>query len=321
MTDLTLCICVYNAGAYLKKTLESVVTQTMKDFHLLIIDDCSTDASVAIAEEYLKGCGQDFELVRMKANKGIGHARYYAERHSNTRYMMFLDADDILYPDAIAKMYQKITSDEDLMAVGCYLEYIDEEGKKIGGGIYLGCKSKEEFREKASAQKLIFMQPTAIYDRLLSLSVGGYDIEGYPSGPPRYQDYCEDLDLWTRMSDLYADGKAIVVLPEILCQYRKAGGLSSSSYNMILKMRFVKSNLKLRRSGHSQLSFTDFLARLSDSEQKRIRRDANAADTLRNGVMYLRRHETAKGIYNILRSIAYRPGYLFEKVRHNLLRR
>lgn len=65
------------------------------------------------------------------------------------------------------------------------------------------------------------MQPTAIYDRDAALSVGGYIIDGFPSGKPRYQDYCEDLDLWTRMSDLYIEGKAIVVIPETLCLYRK----------------------------------------------------------------------------------------------------
>lgn len=61
---------------------------------------------------------------------------------------MFLDADDILKPDAIETMYRKITSDKDLMAVGCYLEYMDENGKKMGGGLFLGETTKEGFYEK-----------------------------------------------------------------------------------------------------------------------------------------------------------------------------
>ena len=154
---------------------------------------------------------------------------------------MFLDADDILLPDAIKKMWDKIKSDQDLIAVGCYLDYIDENDIKIGGGLYLGETTKEGFILKAAAGKLIFMQPTAIYDRDAALSVGGYIIDGFPSGKPRYQDYCEDLDLWTRMSDLYIEGKAIVVIPETLCLYRKGGGLSSNSFNMILKMRYTKT--------------------------------------------------------------------------------
>lgn len=133
------------------------------------------------------------------------------------------------------------------------------------------------------------MQPTAIYDRELALSVGGYVIDGYPEGKPRYQDYCEDLDLWTRMSDLYTEGKAIIVVPKVLCQYRKGNGLSSSSFNMILKMRYTKTNLLRRRSGEKELTFVDFYRGLSVQELKEYQRDAKAADTLRNSVFYLQR--------------------------------
>ena len=217
--DLTLAICMYNAAQYLQATLVSVLQQTKRDFHLLIIDDCSTDDSCDMATRILQANSRQYELIRFEKNGGIGHARHFAERHATTKYMMFLDADDILYPDAIEKLYAKICSDPDLMAVGCYLEYINQKGKKIGGGIFLGEKTKEGFYEKAKNKKLIFMQPTAIYEREVALSVGGYKIDGYPAGRPRYQDFCEDLDLWTRMSDLYTesdcgDTRSVVQIPQ-----------------------------------------------------------------------------------------------------------
>ena len=133
--DLTLAICMYNAAQYLQATLVSVLQQTKRDFHLLIIDDCSTDDSCDMATRILQANSRQYELIRFEKNGGIGHARHFAERHATTKYMMFLDADDILYPDAIEKLYAKICSDPDLMAVGCYLEYINQKGKKIGGGI------------------------------------------------------------------------------------------------------------------------------------------------------------------------------------------
>lgn len=319
---LTLAICMYNAAQYLQATLVSVLQQTKRDFHLLIIDDCSTDDSCDMATRILQANSRQYELIRFEKNGGIGHARHFAERHATTKYMMFLDADDILYPDAIEKLYAKICSDPDLMAVGCYLEYINQKGKKIGGGIFLGEKTKEGFYEKAKNKKLIFMQPTAIYEREVALSVGGYKIDGYPAGRPRYQDFCEDLDLWTRMSDLYTENKAIVVIPEVLCKYRKVGsGLSSSSLNMSLKMKYVKQNLLRRRANEQELSFIEFYNSIGEEALSELKRDADAADSLRNGVFLLKSGSVGKGIKLIARSIRLRPGYIIDKIKHNLLRK
>lgn len=317
MPDLTLAICVYNAEKYITETLQSVIAQTMQNFHLLVVDDCSNDGSVAAIETFFKEHPRQYELVTLNENKGIGHARHFAERHAQTQYMMFLDADDILYPTAIERMYSKITGDKDLIAVGCYLEYIDGKGNKIGGGLFLGEKTKEKFHKKASANKLFFMQPTAIYDRKAAMSVGGYVIEGYPAGKPRFQDFCEDLDLWTRMSDLYTQGKAIVVVPEILCKYRKGGGLSSNSFNMIIKMRYTKCNLLRRRSGEKELTFIDFYNSLSPAQLKELRKDAGAADALRNAALYLKKGNIFKGAWEIIKCIWYRPLYIWDKLKHN----
>ena len=318
IADLTLAICVYNAEKYLYVALQSVLAQTYQTFYLLIVNDCSTDNSLAIAEDFFRKHPRQHEIISFSENKGIGYARHFAECHANTRYMMFLDADDCLYPTAIEKMYDRICADTDIMAVGCYLEYIDTKGDKIGGGLFLGETTKQGFYEKAKACKRIFMQPTAIYDREIALSVGGYNIEGFPDGKPRYQDYCEDLDLWTRMSDLYVKGKAIVVVPEILAQYRKHEGMSSSTLPMILKMRYVKANLLRRRVGMQELTFTDFYIAMPDKERVRLQRDANAAENLRNGVFFLRRKHWFKGCCLITKSICSRPLYAWDKIRHNI---
>lgn len=315
--NLTLAICMYNAERYIEETLRSVKAQTMQNFHLLIVNDCSTDKCVEIVEHFFEENPRQYELVNFEQNRGIGYARYFAERHAKTKFMMFLDADDILKPIAIETLYKKIVSDTDLMAVGCYLEYIDEHGDKIGGGLFLGETTKEGFYEKAKNKKLIFMQPTAIYDRELALSVGGYVIDGYPEGKPRFQDYCEDLDLWTRMSDLYNEGKAIVVVSTVLCSYRKSGGLSSSSFNMIIKMRYTKTNLLRRRNGEKELTFIEFYNSLSAKELNGYKRDAKAADSLRNGVFYLKRKNIFKATWLILQSVWYRPTYILDKLKHN----
>ena len=323
--NLTLAICMYNAERYIEETLQSVMAQTIQDFHLLIVDDCSTDGSADKVECFFNAHPREYELIHLEENKGLCHARHFAERHATTQYMMFLDADDVLLPNAIEKMYEKITSDNDLMAVGCYLDYIDEKGKKIGGGLYLGDTAKEAFYKRAEAGKLIFMQSTAIYDRKLALTKDRYENmnEIQEDGSIiRWQDYCEDLDFWTKMSDLYKQNKAIIVIPKTLCHYRKlTNGMSSNTYRMILRMRYVKNNVRRRRRGESNMTFEEYYRSLSANDLASVKRDGEVADSLRNGVFCLRKWNIIKGIGLICHSIALRPGYIIEKIRYNLLRR
>lgn len=316
-TELTITICAYNAEKYLEETLQGIVVQTMQDFYLLIINDCSTDNTIGIIESFFKRENRQYELIDWRVNKGVCYARHFAERYATTKYMMFVDADDCLYPEAVEKLYLKIKSDSDFMAVGCYLEYVDSIGKKIGGGLFLGETTKDGFYEKAKNRKMIFMQPTAIYNREVSLSVGGYNVEGFPLGKPRYQDYCEDLDLWTRMSDLYTEGKAIVVVPEILCKYRKGSGLSSNHYYMIIKMRYTKTNLLCRRNGQREFTFIDFYESLTVKDKRRLKRDAKSADALQNCVFYFKKKRLIMAGWMFLQSFWYHPSYIFQKIMSN----
>lgn len=321
MMDLTVAICMYNAQKYVAETLECISAQTRQDFKLMIVNDCSTDNSVSIVEKYFKGNPRQFELINLPINVGLCAGRRYVEEHADTKYLLFVDADDCPFPTLVEKLYQKITSDEDLMAVGCHLEYMGANGEKLNGGIFLGETTKEGFYKKAAAEKLIFMQPTAIYDREKALSVGGHNLDGFPNGKPRYRDLCEDLDLWTRMSDLYIENKAIVVVPEILCRYRKhEAAMSTSSLGMILRMRHIKTNLKRRRRGEMELTFIDFREQMSKDELRKFEREAKSADMLRSGYYLLRKGRIFSGAAKLFGSVMINPGYFWSKVKHNLLR-
>lgn len=315
--DLTVAICMYNAEKYIEETLCCLMAQTVQDFHLLIVNDCSTDGSVECVERFFANHPRQYEMVTLPENRGLCAGRRFVEEYATTRYILFVDADDCPLPQYVEQLYRKITLDDDLIAVGCYMEYINLEGKKVGGGIYIGETSKEAFYKKASRQKLIFMASTSIYDREIALSVGGHNINGFPEGKPRYQDLCEDLDLWTRMSDLYKEGKAIVVVPEILYQYRKGDGMSLSSLGMMLRMRHVKTNLKRRRRGLPELTFIEYYDSLKPEELARLKRDSFAADCLRNGVFCVRNGKLLKGMRLIAESVWNNPSYVFDKIMAN----
>ena len=322
MTDLTLAICVYNAEKYIKETLESVMAQTMQDFHLLIVNDCSTDNSVAVIERFFDEHPRQHEIVTLKENGGLCVARRFAEEHANTQYIMFVDADDCIKPEYVKKLYSTIASDSDLIAVGCHAEYMNSQSQKIKGGIYIGETTKEGFYKKAANEKLIFMLTSAIYDREIALSVGGHNITGFPSGKPRYQDLCEDLDLWTRMSDLYSKGKAIIVIPETLYRYRKhENAISADSIGMILRMRHIKKNLKLRRRGEKELTFIEFRDSLSAQEFEKLEKDAKAANALRQSYYALKRGRIFTFAGKLASSIYNNPSYFIDKVRHNIFKK
>ena len=319
-TEVTLAICMYNAEKYIEETLACIMTQTMQDFHLLIVNDCSTDGSVECVKRFFKQNPRQYELVSLPENRGLCAGRRFVEEHATTKYLLFVDADDCPLPYFVEKLYKKIISDDKLIAVGCYLQYIDLYGRRIKGGIFLGETTKDSFFQKARNGKLIFMASTSLYDREIALSVGGHNINGFPKGKPRYQDLCEDLDLWTRMSDLYTEGKAIVVIPEVLYYYRKGDGISLSSLGMLLRMRHIKMNLKRRRKGLDEWSFIDFRAQLSTEEMRRLEKDACAADALRRAYYHLHAGHIMAGVKDLFLSIKSNPHYFVDKVKHNLLR-
>ena len=319
-TDLTLAICMYNAEKYIEETLLCIMAQTKQDFYLMIINDCSTDSSADVVNRFFVDHPRQYEMVNLPENRGLAFGRRYVEEHADTKYLLFVDADDCPLPLFVEKLYDKISSDSQLMAVGCYLEYMNLDGKKTKGGIFIGETSKNGFYQKALKEKLIFMASTSIYNREVALSVGGHNIYGFPEGKPRYQDLCEDLDLWTRMSDLYVDGKAIIVVPEVLYKYRKGDGISTGAYGMLLRMRHIKTNLKRRRSGEKELSFIDFQNSLSEKEIASLKKEATAVNSFRNAYYYLKKGNFFLFIKNIFISIYNNPKYMMDKIKHNLLR-
>jgi hypothetical protein len=232
-----------------------------------------------------------------------------------------VDSDDCPLPELVEKEYSALCADSNLIAVSSWSQFIDAKGKLMKGGLYIGDTTKENFMKRAQAAKRIFLPIQTMFDRDSALRVGGFCCEGFPEGKPRYRDFSEDMDLWTRMSDLYTEGKYILVLPEVLYRYRKAEGLSSNHFNMIIKMEYVKANLRRRRAGKKELSFIEYYQSLSKGEMQKLRRDSECADCLKNGAFYLREGNIFKGMAFILKSICLRPSYFVNKLKNNYVSR
>ena len=315
--DVTLAICMYNAERYIAQTLGCVMAQTTQDFHLLIVDDCSTDGSVRVVEQFFREHPRQHEVVRQYQNQGIAYERDFALRHAQTKYLVFVDADDFPLPQLIEKERKMLVCDQELTAVSSGSQFADANCNRLKGGLFIGDTTKESFRKRAAAGKRMFLPIQTMFVREDAIRVGGFRLDGFPEGKPRYRDFCEDLDLWTRMSDLHTEGKCMVVIPEVLYLYRKAEGLSSNHFNMIIKMEYVKVNVRRRRAGKPEITFCEYLDSMPSAQLDKLHRDAKVADDLRNGFFYIKDGKLLRGLRLIVGSMISNPSYICDKIISN----
>lgn len=127
MEKVTLIIPVYNVEKYLRQAIESAMAQTYKNIEIILVDDGSTDGSKVICDEYAKK--DDRIKVLHKENGGLSDSRNHGIDNSDGKYIMFLDSDDFLEPDAIENMYNEIVSKDADYVIGNYIN-ATEEGEK-----------------------------------------------------------------------------------------------------------------------------------------------------------------------------------------------
>ena len=96
---------LYNAEKYIAECLESVLAQTLKNFEVVVVDDCSTDGGVKIVRRYEKIFGGRLKLAHMKKNSGAGASRNKGLKLSRGEYIFFVDADDLIIPTALEELY------------------------------------------------------------------------------------------------------------------------------------------------------------------------------------------------------------------------
>ena len=109
--EISVIIPVYNQEKYLKKSLESIVNQTIgiENINVIIVNDKSTDNSLAILEEYASKY-PTIKIINHKVNKGAGAAKNTGMEYVNSDYLTFLDSDDYLEEDFIEKALNSIKS-------------------------------------------------------------------------------------------------------------------------------------------------------------------------------------------------------------------
>lgn len=96
---------IYNAGCYLRKTLDSIVNQTLKEIEIILVLDCPTDGSDILAKEYAE-YDKRIIIVQNEKNLHIGMSRNEGLKIASGKYVAFVDHDDYLDTSMYEKMYQ-----------------------------------------------------------------------------------------------------------------------------------------------------------------------------------------------------------------------
>lgn len=119
---------VFNGEEFLREAIDSILTQSFKDFELIVVDDASQDQSLKILESY-----RDPRLIVIKneVNSGIVIALNKGIKASQGKYIARMDADDISIPDRLKKQIDFLESHPEIGVVGSWGEFIDEKGNSI----------------------------------------------------------------------------------------------------------------------------------------------------------------------------------------------
>ncbi|WP_320046297.1 glycosyltransferase family 2 protein [uncultured Ilyobacter sp.] len=120
----------YNIGNYVIKTIDSLESQTYRNFEVIFVDDASYDNSLNIVEEYLNKVSFKYKIIHLSKNKGVSNARNIGLDNSKGEYIYFLDSDDYISENTFEKIIE-IFSCENPDIIFFKFKRVDENGTLI----------------------------------------------------------------------------------------------------------------------------------------------------------------------------------------------
>lgn len=206
----------YNAGAYLRDAVNSILDQSFRNFEFIIVNDGSSDTTASILQEYEK-LDSRIKVVHQE-NQGMIAALNRGCRLARGQYIARMDADDFSLPQRFERQLEYIESHPQIGIVGTWIYNIDQNGsvkrswcpptnpKVLEWTHFFGvCVSHSTvLMRREILENLDFYRPDAVH--------------------------AEDVDLWLRASSITEFGN----VPEILSKYRV---WSASTHQVGLQMR------------------------------------------------------------------------------------
>ena len=215
---------VFNGEKYLKSAVESVLSQSLKDFEFIIINDGSTDKSLDILKEFQR---QDKRIKLIsRENKGLVYSLNEGVKMAQGEYIARLDADDISSSNRLARQL-KYAQDNGLAVCGTWAEAIDNEGNKVKAMDYPPPGEKIKLY---ALRHNPFIHSSVMFRKDVFEKVGGYR---------NFFKHAEDYELWTRIVFKYKTDN----MPEVLLKYRlhKDQITEKNNFEMRVKGILVRS--------------------------------------------------------------------------------
>ena len=214
---------VYNAEKYLHQAVDSILHQTFSDFEFIIIEDCSTDSSLQILEQY---ADEDSRILLIKKDKNNGKQGFIQNLNigldkARGEYIARMDADDISESTRFEKQLEAFNNDSEAFIIGSYLEFIDENSQPLQ--IKTAPTNDKDIKDA-------MLQNIALYHPVIM----------FKNSPLRYREKmlgCEDYDLFFRM---ILEGKKMKNLPEVLLKYRILKNSISRQDQNFIRWSFVE---------------------------------------------------------------------------------
>jgi len=236
MSLVSVIIPAFNAAATIGATVDSVLSQTLQDFEIIVSDDGSTDSTALVVSRY-----RSDPRVRylFHENRGTSHAKNLAARQAKGEYLAFLDSDDSLDRTALETMVHQFRATG---AVWCVVDIV----KTIGDDRILKCSQFPSGSLLLGILEKDFVTRSPFYLRSVFLASGMYD-----------EDLAvrEDWDINIRMIE---GGRPFVYINEPLYIYaRTEGSLMTGNLRRILTCTekvLRKHHKKLAGSGKTQIA-------------------------------------------------------------------
>lgn len=203
MTAVSVLLPNYNAGAFLRPAIDSILGQTFRDLELIVIDDASTDGSAEIVGTY---SDPRLRFIRHDTNRGLPATLNEGLAAASAPLVARQDCDDISHPDRLARQLEAFEREPALALVGTRADLIDERGDRVG--IVDRCLEPTSIRwfgilDNPFIHSSVLFRADVVRDRLR-----GYD---------ERRRHAEDFDLWSRLVREHRARN----LPERLIRYRR----------------------------------------------------------------------------------------------------
>lgn len=195
---------IYNCESTLVDAIESIIQQTYKNWELILCDDCSTDGTVQIAEQYIRKNPGKIRLLKNEKNEGLNYTLNKCLQNANGEFIARMDGDDVCSPDRFEKEIAILNQHSEFAFVSCDMEFFDSNG--IWGRTYV--KSRPQVKDFVYCSQ--FCHAAAMIRKAALLDVGGYSCG-------KYLLRVEDYHLWIK---LYAKGYRGYNILELLYRMR-----------------------------------------------------------------------------------------------------